>query len=208
MGYHIILQVKCQILPEYIPFIRDGYLRRDNRTIEETYEEESTSTEDEEMSYSSVHEDQAEDDQSIPEPIQEPIPTPYSRLFQMWERLDIGQWFYEYDLTNDGIFTCHIEKKPYNHSRPDLWADYEEFLKHIIVPISSEIISCTIEEDDWAMRKEIYTDAQLRNIKFRLQEWIDRVEHMYEDDQIVETRVIYKRPFKKSLETDVTRMFR
>ena len=57
------------------------------------------------------------------------------------------------------------------------------------------------------MREEIYTDAQLRNIQFRLNEWVDHVEHVYENDMIVETRVIYKRPFKKSLETDVTRMY-
>jgi hypothetical protein len=167
MGYHIILHVKCKLLPDYIPFIREKYLRK---------EDSSTA------------------------------PNAYRHLLQIWNQLDIGQSFYEYDLTTDGVFTCHIEKKPYNH-RGDLWEDYEEFLKHIIVPISSEIISCRIHEDDMAEREEIYTDSQLRNIQFRLGEWVDCIEHIYEDDMIVETRVIYKRPFKRSLERDVSRMF-
>jgi len=167
MGYHIILYVKCQLLPEYIPFIREKYLRK-------------------------------EDSQTVP--------SAYRHLLQIWKQLDIGSSFYGYDLSTDGVFTCHIEKKPYSH-RGDLWEDYEEFLKHIIVPISSEILSCTISEDDMTMREEIYTDAQLRNIQFRLGEWVDYVEHIYEDDMIVETRVIYKRPFKRSLERDVSRMF-
>ena len=186
MGYHIILHVKCKLLPEFIPFIRDKYLRKYDASDEDTESEE--------------------DDQPYPEQgLEDPVM--YSKLIKIWNKLNIGQWFYEYDLTKDGIFTCQIEKKPYNH-RGDLWTAYEEFLKHIIVPISSEIISCTISEDDCTMREEVYTDAQLRNIHFHLNEWVEHVEHVYEDDMIVETRVIYKRPFKRNLETDVTRMFR
>jgi hypothetical protein len=181
MGYHIILNLKCQLLPEFIPFIRDKYLRNgDESDDEDDHEYEQQGLE---------------------------IPVMYSKLLQIWKRLDIGQWFYEYDLTNDGIFTCQIEKKPYNH-RGDLWTAYEEFLKHIIVPISSDIINCSISEDDCTMREEIYTDSQLRNIQFRLREWVEHIEHVYENDMIVETRVIYKRPFKRSLETDVTRMYK
>ena len=172
MGYHIILQVTCQVLPEYIPFIREKYLRKD---------------------------DEYEPDDSVP--------VSYRRLLQIWKRLDIGRSLHDYKLTEDRIFECHIEKKPYNH-RGDLWTDYEEFLKHIIVPISSKILSCRIHEDDMMEREEVYTDAQLRNVQYRLGEWVDCVEHVYEDDMIVETRVIWKRPFKREMELDVTRMFR
>ena len=171
MGYHIILQVKCQILPEFLPFIKEKYLRKDTN-----------------------------DDGTV-------VPTNYAPLLRIWNRLAIGPSFYDYDLSADGVFTCHIEKKPYNH-RGDLWTDYEEFLKHIIVPISSKILSCRISEDDVYMRDEVYTDSQLRNIRFRLDEWMDYVEHVYEDDMIIETRVVWKRPFKREMELDVTRMFR
>lgn len=171
MGYHIILQVECKVLPEYVPFIREKYLRKDN--------------------------DYVPDDS---------LPVAYRRLLQIWKRLDIGRSLQDYTLATDGRFTCYIEKKPYNH-RGDLWSDYEEFLKHIIVPISSNILSCRIHEDDMMEREEIYTDAQLRNIQFRLDQCVDYVEHIYEDDMIVETRVVYKRPFKRELELDVTRMY-
>ena len=167
MGYHIICQVKCQILPEFLPFIRGKYLRG------------------------------AEDTN---------VPAAYRHFIQLWNRLDLASSFYEHSLTADGVFTCHIEKKPYNH-RGDLWRAYEEFLKHIIVPISSEIIFCKISEDDMAEREEIYTDNQLRNIQFRLQDLVEEVEHIYEDDMIVGTRIMYKRAFKRSKELDLTRMY-
>ncbi len=167
MGYHIICQVKCQVLPEYLPFIREKYMQNEPTTN---------------------------------------VPSAYRPLLHVWKRLDIGPSFYDYNLTVDGVFTCHIEKKPYNH-RGDLWSDYEEFLRHIIVPITSEIISCRINEDDMAEREKVYTDSQLRNIQFHLQDLVEEVEHMYEEDMIVGTYVTYKRPFKRSKELDITRMF-
>ena len=43
MGYHIILEVKCQVLPEYIDFIKNQYMREDDEdeenTINPLYEE-------------------------------------------------------------------------------------------------------------------------------------------------------------------------
>ena len=172
MGYHIILQVTCQVLPEFVPLIRERYLRGET--------------------------DWEPDDS---------VPNSYKPFIRTWKRLAIGCSFGKHDITADGIFTCYIEKKPYNH-RGDLWTDYEEFLKHIIVPISSKILSCTISEDDCTMREEVYTDAQLRNIQFRLGDLVDHVEHVYEEGVIVETRVIWKRGFSRELELDVTRMFR
>ncbi len=168
MGYHIFCQVRCQILPEFLPFIRGKYLRS---------EVDGTN-----------------------------VPPAYRHFIQIWKRLDFGNAVNNHDLTADGVFTCHIEKKPYNH-RGDLWRDYEEFLKHIIVPISSEILFCKISEDDMTMREEIYTDNQLRNIQFRLQDLVEEVEHIYEDDMIVGTRVMYKRAFKRSKALDLTRMY-
>ncbi len=57
------------------------------------------------------------------------------------------------------------------------------------------------------MRETIYTDSQLRNIQFRLGDLVEEVEHIYEDDMIVGTRVMYKRAFKRSKELDLTRMY-
>ncbi len=81
MGYHIICQVRCQILPEFLPFICGKYLRGADTTN---------------------------------------APRLFRPLLQLWERLDLKSSIHEHDLTADGVYTCHIEKKPYNH-RGDLW---------------------------------------------------------------------------------------
>lgn len=135
------------------------------------------------------------------------IPTHYRCLVEQWRRLNISSRFNDYDLSPSGELTGRIEKRVRNHNG-DLWRAYEEFMKYIIAPITSEIMECRIEEDDMDCRCEIYTDAQLRNIRFELKEMVAEVEHVYEEDMIVETRVRYKRPFKKSQQLDVTRMFR
>ena len=168
MGYHIICNVTCQILPEYLPFIHGKYLRGT--------------------------------DASNVAPL-------FRTLLQLWNRLDLASSVYEHNLSAEGVFTCHIEKKPYNH-RGDLWHDYEEFLKHIICPISSVILSCTISEDDMGMRERVYTDAELRNVHLRLGDLVEEVEHMYEDDRIIGTIVFYKRAFKHSMELDITRLYK
>lgn len=168
MGYHIICNVKCQILPEWIPFIRGKYLRGADTTN---------------------------------------APRLFRPLLQLWDRLDLASSVHDHDLTAEGVFTCHIEKKPYNH-RGDLWRDYEEFLKHIICPISSEILFCKISEDDMGMRERVYTDTELRNIQLRLGDLVEEVEHIYEDDRIVGTTVFYKRHLKRSMELDITRLYK
>jgi hypothetical protein len=179
MGWHYILFLKCQLLPEYIDFIKHRYMLR-------------------EFADSS--------DESDGETMCETIPPNYRRLLDYWSRLNIDPSCYNYDLKPSGEFICHFEKKVGRY-RGDLWKAYEEFLKHIIVPITSEITECRIEEDDMGCQCEVYTDAQLRNIQFNLKDLVADVEHVYEDDMIVETRVRYKRPFRKSQELDVTRMF-
>jgi hypothetical protein len=47
MGYHIILNLKCQLLPEFIPFIRDKYLRNGDESDDEDdheYEQQGMET--------------------------------------------------------------------------------------------------------------------------------------------------------------------
>ncbi len=133
------------------------------------------------------------------------IPSQYRQLFQSWLDTGIGHYFTEYKITEAGEFTCHFEKNIARHEG-DLWGAYEEFLRNIIVPISSEILECRIDSE-FDASTIIYTDAQLRNIQFNLKDCVRSVEHVYEGDVIVESRVVYKRPFKKSLALDVMRMF-
>ncbi len=133
------------------------------------------------------------------------IPPHYSQLFQSWLDTEIGHFFTEYKITEEGEFTCHCEKNIARHEG-DLWGAYEDFLRNIIVPISSEILECRIDSEFDDITK-LYTDAQLRNIQFNLKDCVRSVEHVYEGDIIVESRVVYKRPFKKNLALDVTRMF-
>lgn len=196
MGWHYGLFLKCKLLPEYIDFIKGDYLRREYLRRDCIYIDEADD-----------YEDEADDDEICDEDDTKHNPPHYRRLLDYWNRLNIDPNWYKYDLTSSSNeFTCKLEKKVTNH-KGDLWKAYEEFLKHIIVPITSEITECFIEEDDWSFRCEVYTDAQLRNIQFDLKELVADVEHVYEDGMIVETRVIYKRPFRKSQELDVTRMF-
>ena len=137
--------------------------------------------------------------------ISKKIPQQYRQLFQSWLDTGIGDFFVEYFITKEGEFSCQFEKKITRHEG-DLCSAYEDFLRNIIVPISSEILECTIhsEFDD---STKLYTDAQLRNNQFILKDCVRSVEHVYEGDVIVESRVVYKRPFKKNLALDVTRMF-
>ncbi len=200
MGWHYGLFLKCKLLPEYIDFIKGDYLRRDCIYIDEVDDDDDDVDDDMEV------DDEADDDEICDEDDTKHNPPHYRCLLDYWNRLNIDPNWYKYDLSSSGEFTCKLEKKVTNH-RGDLWKAYEEFLKHIIVPITSEITECCIEEDDWSFRCEVYTDAQLRNIQFDLKELVAEVEHVYEDGMIVETRVRYKRPFKKSHALDVTRMY-
>lgn len=137
MGYHIILEVKCQVLPEYIDFIKKEYMREDN-------------------GYNS-------DDEGEEEELINPL---YEEIVEIWEQLKIGDNFYKYDLKEE-IFTFRIEKKPYKHSQEagnyrDLQDDYMRLLYEIIVPITRNIIVCVIEHDDYDLPETYYKDEELR----------------------------------------------
>jgi hypothetical protein len=99
-------------------------------------------------------------------------------------------------LKSQGEFECKISKKVNWHhgGSNDLREDYETFLKDIIVPITSCITFCQIESDDYGESVWYYTDCQLRNIPFRLEDKIKYVDHIYSEDrlEIIESRVIYK----------------
>ena len=82
-------------------------------------------------------------------------------------------------------------------------------MKNIIVPISSEISYCNISSDNYDYSDYFYSDYELRNVCFNLQDKIRGVQHIYNDDktEIYETRVYYKYPIKKSHLLDLNREY-
>ena len=211
MGWHYILTFTCKILPEYIPFIQNRYLQNLYDT-DRDYHYRCTPS----YSYYEVEEaeklreedrlrrQKAEEER---EKTYELLPKNFKDLIDIWVKLDIGVHFYEYTLKDDE-FTCEISKKVIWHNG-DLKDDYLEFLKDIIVPISNEITYCEIESDDYGDMKWYYSDSQLRNVRFNLQDKIRGVQHIYNDDktEIYETRVYYKHSIKKSQLLDLNREY-
>lgn len=125
----------------------------------------------------------------------EELPKKYKDLVDIWRGLDIDGSFYDYTFDTDSReFSCEISKRVGDHCG-DLRTAYEEFLRDIIVPITSRITSCVITSDDFGDARWVYTDTQLRNVRFSLQDKIKRIEHVFSVDgnEILETRVIYKR---------------
>jgi hypothetical protein len=138
MGWHYILNFKCIVLPEYVDFIKTEHINRyyscDNCVNK----------------YDCWHD---------PPPI-EGISDDYQDLLDIWYRTGIGHHFYKYSIDESNIFTCKISKKV-NWHVGDLWNDYMTFLKDIIVPISSKILECSIEDDDRCHKRGVYTDSEL-----------------------------------------------
>jgi hypothetical protein len=215
MGWHYILTFKCNILPEFIRFIEERYLEKffdendDIHYVSKPYRMYSSDDErgEEERARICAWEQEKEDEWAAVEKEYETLSKTYKDLIDIWRSLKIGVHFYEYDFT-DGIFSCQISKKVNRHEGY-LREDYEAFLKDIIVPISSEITNCTIESDDYGDCVWEYTDLQLRDITFRLQDKIKNVVHLYDvDGNIEETRVIYKRSIKAAHVIDLDRCYK
>ncbi len=211
MGWHYILTFTCKVLPEYIPFIQNKYLQnlydtdrdfhyryRPSYSYYEVEEAEKLREEDR------LSRQKAEEER---EKTYEQLPKNFRDLIDIWTHLDIGLHFYEYDIKGDE-FTCKISKKVAWH-KGDLKDDYLGFMKDIIVPISSEISFCEIESDDYGDMKWYYTDSQLRNVRFNLQDKIRGVHHIYSEDgsEIYETRVFYKHSIKKINFLDLDREY-
>ncbi len=215
MGWHYILTFKCTILPEFISFIQNKYLLnlydedRDIHYKEKPYREydsdDERSKEEKERIAAYEKEKQNEKEQKRKE--YELLPKSYKDLIDIWISLDIGNHFYEYSL-NSSEFICEISKKVNWHSG-DLQNDYLTFLKDIIVPITSEIMECQIHSDDYGDFTWYYSDSELRNIHFRLEDKIKHIEHTYNENktEILETRIIYKHSIKKKDFLDLNRSY-
>jgi hypothetical protein len=74
---------------------------------------------------------------------------------------------YKYSMDADGVFVYQISKRVNQHCHRGgcvgLHNDYLTFMRDVIVPISSEIMTCTIESDDYGQYMWKYTDFQLRH---------------------------------------------
>jgi len=220
MGWHYILNLECRILPEHIDFIRNEYLRKFNydyqryspsfyRDYYHEYDSDNDSVKRESKAerLAIIADEKGEEEKGNIETtaIYKTFNKFYRDLIDIWLTLDLNH-FYEYKLSDDGIFTCHIERKV-NTYKGDLWQDYLTFVKDIIVPISSEITECVISSDDFGDRTQEYTDLELRGGRLELNKLIKQIEHKWEDGEIVETRIVYKRSIKKAQEIDLNRCF-
>lgn len=211
MGWHYILTFTCKVLPEYISFIENKYLEtlydtdRDvhycNTPTYSYYEaEEAEKLREEDRQRRIKREEEREKTYEL-------LPKNFKDLIDIWTHLNIGLHFYEYKLEGN-VFSCEISKKVNWHTG-DLKDDYMDFMKDIIVPITSEISYCEIESDDYGDMKWYYSDSQLRNIRFNLQDKIKSIEHIYNEDktEIYETRVIYKHSIKALQFLDLNREY-
>lgn len=212
MGWHYILKVKCRVLPEFVSFIENKYLMNMDDDDTALYNRiifrgvYDAGSEEERGKITELQKMRAERWERMEEEY-ERLPKSYKDLIDIWRGLGIGSRFYEYEFSG-GVFVCEISKKVVDHDS-DLRADYETFLKDIIVHISSEIISCRIESDDYGCTAREYSDSELRNIRFRLEDKIKSVEHIYSEDrsEIIETRVIYKHSIRRAQLLDLDRAY-
>ena len=182
MGWHYILQLECDILPEYIDFIKNEYLTK--YQLEDSYYGRKKELPDENT----------------------PLSKSYRDLIDRWIYLDIGHHWYEYKLI-DNKFVCEIQKRPNKHPG-DLWKDYLTLVKSIFVPISSTITKCTIESDDYDFFSESYTDSELRQLHLSLNNLIESIHHVIVNNQIVESRIVYNTPLPESYQANLSQCYR
>ena len=117
MGWHYILTFTCKVLPEFIPFIENEYMQKQ---YEDDYKDENNFLKGLYYRYGPDYLDINEVQEKIntwkDERDQEKekqtneynlLPKKYKDLIDIWQELDIGGYFYEYDLSGN-IFKCKI----------------------------------------------------------------------------------------------------
>jgi hypothetical protein len=189
MGWYYTLNFTCKVLPEYYDFIQNYYIFNRNQCYKciDT-QPEPTCKCNNVMNYHTLSKS-------------------YRDLIDIWMKLKIGNCFREYDFDrNSGIFKCISAKKVIRHGG-NLWDDYMLFMKDIIVPITSHISYCNLSSDDFGDISVNYTDNELRDKYFKLNNHIKSIEHKWENGDIIETRVIYKRSLKNELLLDLNRAY-
>jgi hypothetical protein len=189
MGWHCDLELTCVLRPEFIEFFEKEFLRKgySYRVMES----------DDLPSCIEMVEDAAFTEEYSS------LSKAYRDAIDIWLSLQIGPYFYKYDLSG-AQFTCRISKKCTRHEG-NLWDDYETFVKEVIVPASSEILLCKLSEDDYGNRRREYTDLELRGGRLVLRDIIRSVEHVWEEGAIAETRVVYRRGILANQRRDLER---
>ena len=98
----------------------------------------------------------------------EGIPEAYKEYFLIWQDIDMysdGGGFYQFNMEGDR-FTFTLCKRPYffriRNKSITLERDYKRLMRDIIAPISSEILHCEIEHDDFGDDRYTYTDEEVR----------------------------------------------
>jgi hypothetical protein len=139
MGYHIILHCTAIIKPEYIDCIK-----RENFEYKDGYD-----SEEEEF---------------------EGLPEQWIEFYKIWRELCLKYRFYEFKLEGDRFtfeisekFNCYVCRS----TGDDLRVAYRRLMRDIIAPISSEILRCEIEHDDYGIGSYYYTDAEVRDFWVR-----------------------------------------
>jgi hypothetical protein len=137
MGYHIILHCTAVIKPEYLDCIKREYFDCSG--------------------YGRWDEDV------------EGFPTHWITFYKIWQELCIYHRFYQFTLEGDR-FTFEISEKPYRYvcrsTDDDISCAYRIMMRDIIAPISSEILRCEIEHDDYGIGSYYYTDVEVRNFSY------------------------------------------
>ncbi len=134
------------------------------------------------------------------------LPKSYKDIITIWKNLKIGYQFRKYEFDGN-IFECKISKIESSYNE-NLKESYQIFLHDILVYITSEILECVIDTDSY-WGKIHYTDSQLRNIPFRLEDKIKNVEHTYSADgsKILESRIVYKHSIPRIQFRDLERAY-
>ena len=141
MGYHILLYCTAIIKPEYIDHIKLDYF------------------------WCGIN-----DDYDYDEDPDHKIPDAMREYYSIWRKLHINSdgstGFYQCKMEGDR-FIFELCKRPYFYPSRNTYItledDYRRFMLYFIAPISSEILRCEIEHDDFGDQRYTYTDEEVRN---------------------------------------------
>jgi hypothetical protein len=130
------LRVKCEVLPEYVTFIKDNYLDKFHNITNMLYYD---------CDYGIYDEiDRERRDDLIKE--FNTLPKIYTDLISIWDALGFATCFYKYEFDEENsIFYCERNEE---EGMAKLHNKFKIFINNIIVPISYIIYECEIIDDD------------------------------------------------------------
>lgn len=140
------------------------------------------------------------------------VPFQYRSLLRARQDLslkEMGTWVLD-NTTNIAQVFMHVNYKDFEYCPQD---ELEEFVREIIVPISSKIFHCEIyiPNDFGGSDKTItFEDYELRGCtKFSLGKMIESIKHNLNDNSdIISSTIIYKKPLHIDYTDDIEEHFR